>query len=157
VPPALIWNSSDACPESCTRTIRASTYALMVWNTPAMTGLAAGSMRGSTSPASMPRSGKMRRRRTWSISPCSVTATTHIPPASATLRMSGLNGQFSSSPIPEPSRPPFFAGLKPRRVGLFPSTIWRRASRRALRYGQRACAGQWRRRRGSGEPPCTLR
>jgi hypothetical protein len=39
----------------------------------------------------MPRSGRMRCRRTWSISPCFVTATTRTPPASATSRMSGLN------------------------------------------------------------------
>ena len=35
--------------------------------------------------------GRMRRRRTWSISRCSATATTHTA-ASATSPMSGLNG-----------------------------------------------------------------
>jgi hypothetical protein len=38
-----------------------------------------------------------------------------------------------------------------------PSPNWRRASRRALRCGQPACSGQWRRRHGSGELPCMQR
>ena len=42
--------------------------------------------------ASMPRSGRMPRRRTWSTSPCSATATTRTPPASAISPMSGSNG-----------------------------------------------------------------
>src|SRR5262249_25541113 len=56
------------------------------------TGSAAGSTRGSISPVSMPKSGKMRRRRRWPMSPCSATAMTPTPPASATSRMFGLNG-----------------------------------------------------------------
>ena len=48
-------------------------------------------------------------------------------------------------------------GSDREQVALCPSTIWRRASRRALRCGQRASAGQWRRRRDLGEPLCTLR
>jgi hypothetical protein len=38
---------------------------------------------------SMTRSGRMRRPRAWSISPCSATATTRTPPASANSPMSG--------------------------------------------------------------------
>ena len=55
------------------------------------------------------------------------------------------------------SRCCLLSGVRPRQVSLSPSTIWRRASRHALQCGQRACVGQWRRRRGLGEPPCTLR
>src|SRR5215469_5666354 len=40
--------------------------------------------------ASMPKSGKMRRLRTWSMCPCSATATTRTPPASATSPNSNL-------------------------------------------------------------------
>src|SRR5215467_528721 len=47
---------------------------------------------GSISPASMPKSGRMWRRRTCSMSPCSATAMTRTPPASAIWSMSGLNG-----------------------------------------------------------------
>jgi hypothetical protein len=46
------------------------------------------------------------------------------------------------------------AGVRSRCVAPSPSTAWRRASRRALRCGQPACAWKWRRRHGSGEPPC---
>jgi hypothetical protein len=40
-----------------------------------VTELAAGSTKGSTSATSMPRSGRIGRRRTWSMLPCFVTAT----------------------------------------------------------------------------------
>jgi hypothetical protein len=40
----------------------------------------------------LPRSGRMRRRHTWSISPCFVTATTRTPPASAISITSVSNG-----------------------------------------------------------------
>ena len=60
--------------------------------TAATTGLAVGSTKRSTSRASMPRSGRMPRPRTWSISPCFVTATTRTPRASAISTTSGLNG-----------------------------------------------------------------
>ena len=60
--------------------------------TPATTGLADGLTSGSTSLASMARSGRMRRRRVWLISRCSATATTRIPRASATSLTSGSNG-----------------------------------------------------------------
>jgi len=53
---------------------------------------AAGSTRGSILSASMPRSGRMPHPRAWSMSPCSATATTRTPPASATLPMFGSNG-----------------------------------------------------------------
>jgi len=43
------------------------------------------------------------------------------------------------------------------RVAPSPSAAWRRASHRALRCGQRACAGQAPCRHGSGEPPCMQR
>src|ERR1700719_2527716 len=36
------------------------------------------------------------------------------------------------------------AGVRSRCVAPSPSTAWRRASRRALRCGQRACAWKWR-------------
>jgi len=49
------------------------------------------------------------------------------------------------------------AGVRSRCVAPSPSTAWRRASRRALRCGQPACAWKWRRRHGSGEPPCMQR
>jgi hypothetical protein len=52
---------------------------------------AVGSTRGSTSLVSTPRSGKMARRRMWSMSPYSATATTRTRPASATSPMSDLN------------------------------------------------------------------
>jgi hypothetical protein len=42
-------------------------------------------------------------------------------------------------------------------VAPSPSTVWRRASRRALRCGPPACAWKWRRRHGWGEPPYTQR
>jgi len=54
-------------------------------------GSAAGSTKGSTSRAFMPRFGRIRRRHTWSMSPCSATATTRIPPASAISITSGSN------------------------------------------------------------------
>jgi len=54
-------------------------------------GSAAGSTKGSTSRAFMPRFGRIRRRHTWSISPRSATATTRIPPASAISITSGSN------------------------------------------------------------------
>jgi hypothetical protein len=41
---------------------------------------------------SMPRSGRTRRRRIWSMSPCFATATTRTPPASAISLTSGLRG-----------------------------------------------------------------
>jgi Protein of unknown function (DUF3047) len=41
---------------------------------------------------SIPISGRIRHRRTWSISPCSATATTSTPPASAISITSGLSG-----------------------------------------------------------------
>jgi len=44
--------------------------------------------------------------------------------------------------------------VRSRRVAPAPSTVWRRASRRALRCGQPACAGQSRPRHGLGERPC---
>jgi hypothetical protein len=56
--------------------------------TPATTGSATGSTRGSISPMSMPRSGRMPHPRTWSMSQSSATATTRTPPASATSLMS---------------------------------------------------------------------
>ena len=49
------------------------------------------------------------------------------------------------------------AGVRSRCVAPSPSTAWRRASRRALRCGQPACAWKWRRRHGSDEPPCMQR
>ena len=49
------------------------------------------------------------------------------------------------------------AGVRSRCVAPSPSTAWRRASRRVLRCGQPACAWKWRRRHGSGEPPCMQR
>ena len=52
--------------------------------TVATTRSATGSTRRSISPASMRKSGRMRRQHTWSISRCSATATTRTPPASAT-------------------------------------------------------------------------
>jgi hypothetical protein len=60
--------------------------------TPARSGPAVGSKKRSTSATSTPRSGRMWRRRTWSISPYSATATTRTPPALATLTTSGSNG-----------------------------------------------------------------
>ena len=51
--------------------------------TVATTRSATGSTRRSISPASMRKSGRMRRQHTWSISRCSATATTRTPPASA--------------------------------------------------------------------------
>ena len=59
---------------------------------PVTTGLAAGLTRRSTSRTSMPRSGRMGRRHTWPMSPCSATAMTRIPPASAISLTSGSNG-----------------------------------------------------------------
>jgi hypothetical protein len=47
--------------------------------------------------------------------------------------------------------------VRPRRVPPLPPGVWRRASRRAVRCGQPACAGQWRHRYGSGERLCMLR
>jgi len=66
---------------------------------PATIGSAASSTRGSTSPGSMPRSGRMRRRRTWSMSPGSATATTRTRPALAISPMSGLNGVEARTPV----------------------------------------------------------
>ena len=59
---------------------------------------AAGSTRRSTSPGSTPRSGRTRRRRTWSTSRCSATATTRTRTASATSRMSASNGGEAERP-----------------------------------------------------------
>jgi Protein of unknown function (DUF3047) len=73
-------------------TINTSAISRTLLPTPATIGSAAGLTRGSTLPASMPRSGRMRRPRTWSMSPCSATATTPTPPASATLPMCDLSG-----------------------------------------------------------------
>ena len=39
-------------------------------------------------------------------------------------------------------------GLATGSITPFPSTVWHRAFRRALRCGQPACAGQWPRRHG---------
>jgi hypothetical protein len=47
--------------------------------------------------------------------------------------------------------------VRPRRVPPLPPGVWRRASRRAVRCGQPACAGQWQHRYGSGERLCMLR
>jgi hypothetical protein len=61
-------------------------------------------------------------------------------------------------PAPSESARRFFSfGVRPRGVAPAPSTAWRRASRRAPRYDQPACAGQWRSRHGSREPPCMRR
>jgi hypothetical protein len=59
--------------------------------------------------------------------------------------------------LPEAGRRSFYSEVRPRRVAPSPSSVWRRAFRRALRCGQPACAGQWRRRHGSGERSCMQR
>ena len=51
----------------------------------------------------------------------------------------------------------FHPSVKPRCVAPCPSTARRKVFRRALRCGQPACAGKWRRPHGSGEPPCKQR
>ena len=48
-------------------------------------------------------------------------------------------------------------GIRPQRFVLFGSAARRRAFHPALRCGRPAYAGLWRRRRGSGERPCTQR
>jgi hypothetical protein len=57
----------------------------------------------------------------------------------------------------ESGRRSFHSAITPGCAAPSPSPNWRRASRRALRCGQPACSGQWRRRHGSGELPCMQR
>src|SRR4029077_3435180 len=57
----------------------------------------------------------------------------------------------------ESGRRSFHSAITPGCATPCPSPNWRRASRRALRCGQPACSGQWRRRHGSGELPCMQR
>ena len=54
------------------------------------------------------------------------------------------------------SQPPC-SGVRPRRVAPSPPIAWHRASRRAARCGQPACAAKWQRRHGSRERPCMQR
>ena len=63
----------------------------------------------------------------------------------------------SQSSIVQCRRRDTIPSVRPRRVAPSPLAVWRRACRRVLQYGQPACAGQWRSRRGSGEPPCMQR
>ena len=56
----------------------------------------------------------------------------------------------------ELGRRSFHSAITPGCAAPSPSPNWRRASRRALRCGQPACSGQWRRRHGSGELPSPL-
>ena len=60
-------------------------------------------------------------------------------------------------PVSRQQQPAACSGVRSPRVAPFPSTAWHRASHRALRRGRPACAGQSRRRHGSGEPLCTWR
>ena len=52
---------------------------------------------------------------------------------------------------------PYYEVMDPFVVPSSQSTAWRRASRRALRCGQPACAGRGRRRHGLGEHLCMRR
>jgi hypothetical protein len=69
---------------------------------PATNGSGIGSTKGSTLPASTPRYGRIRRRRTWSMWPCSAIAPTRTQPASATSPMSGLNGGDAQARLTQP-------------------------------------------------------
>jgi len=85
----------------------------------------AGLTRRSTSRASMPRSGRMRRRRTWSMSPCSVTATTRTPPASAISTTSGSNDDEAQAPLSQ-----LVQGINPHRARTTPPLRDQTPSRR---------------------------